>query len=566
LSAAARAEPQDKEDDMATTYEIHPAIGITRLAPGAAYFFAAEPDCQPADYDHGQSLANIRRAAPRDADGTLLTTYREQGELKRQAVRFRVFEVERDAAHAVTACRELHEPQATITWTVKIANRKGAARRFAGGGRRNAGKPESKLVIGPAEEQVTGVSRTRPPLAGQFKGKDVTLGNIATDDAGRLIVIADPGPSGAVPGTSALSEDTFADNDGWYDRTGDGPVTATIDFKNGRPAKLVDKPAWVIIAPFDFAPGIDSFVTLYDVARQAAVDRGWLTLPAPGTTDYPRNVLPILQRTRGYRWVNSWALQGENQGRHTSWRDAPTRDKIATPNDPDGRKWRLALLAHLRLPEGYTETTPRPKRQVLMPRLYGNDYAEDGDPDKVLALTHVQYRHFENWANDAFVNTNAPFEEFLGPALTRLALEACSGGPFWPGLEASRVMTDGAIYSEPFRFDPARLQPGDITAGLAVPWQADFYLCQMDGDNMWWPATHPDKVFREHPPKNPVDQQAEEMAHWDQGIADMQAMVKKWHRLGVVKRVEVDPAVAGADLGDENPPKRYAFIELERKL
>jgi hypothetical protein len=38
-------------------------------------------------------------------------------------------------------------------------------------------------------------------------------------------------------------------------------------------------PAWVIVGPPDFAPPIVNFVTLYDVARDAAVEQGWLRLP-----------------------------------------------------------------------------------------------------------------------------------------------------------------------------------------------------------------------------------------------------------------------------------------------
>jgi hypothetical protein len=37
---------------------------------------------------------------------------------------------------------------------------------------------------------------------------------------------------------------------------------------------MVPQPSWVVVAPPDFAPGIDSIVTLYDIALQCASTRG----------------------------------------------------------------------------------------------------------------------------------------------------------------------------------------------------------------------------------------------------------------------------------------------------
>ncbi len=51
------------------------------------------------------------------------------------------------------------------------------------------------------------------------------LGELKTDEAGRLIVLGGHGKTGSVPGAKIT---TFANNDGWHDDTADGPVTATV--------------------------------------------------------------------------------------------------------------------------------------------------------------------------------------------------------------------------------------------------------------------------------------------------------------------------------------------------
>ena len=42
------------------------------------------------------------------------------------------------------------------------------------------------------------------------------------------------------------------------------------------PPHVVEHPAWVVVAPPDFAPAIDGIVTLYDLLREVAVKRGWI--------------------------------------------------------------------------------------------------------------------------------------------------------------------------------------------------------------------------------------------------------------------------------------------------
>jgi hypothetical protein len=347
--------------------------------------------------------------------------------------------------------------------------------------------------------------------------------------------------------------------------------------------------AWAVVAPFDFAPDIDSFITLYDVCRQAWADRQAAASPAPGDTFFQTDVLPLLKRVRGYRWVNGPTIRAETQDRHTSWREREA--DLGDPESQDGALFRRMLLAHIPDPDGKDTG----KRQVLMPRLHG--YDPDGDrairrtagADEVLHLTRIQYAHLRNWAGNQFHKGARAEVECLAAALDRIALQACSGGAFYPGMEVPGLARKPEVYSAPFRVrpwlendtpkDPSDvapvengLAPGQLTEGLAVPWQADFWACQMERDAAWWPATRPDHVFTAQPQK-PLDSQSEEVYRWDEGLSDYDDMVEQWHRLGVVKRRDFQPNEFQTD--KDHDPRRtaeqdpvtqrfYYFAEEER--
>ena len=69
-------------------------------------------------------------------------------------------------------------------------------------------------------------------------------------------------------------------------------------------------------------------------------------------------------------------------------------------------------------------------------------------------------------------------------ALTRAALEACIGGPFFPGIECTYLAAQPQTYEQPFRIQQT-FPPGYLTERMALPWQADFLACakeQFGGD------------------------------------------------------------------------------------
>src|SRR5207245_2133743 len=98
---------------------------------------------------------------------------------------------------------------------------------------------------------------------GRFLGVTVPLGEARTDPDGRLLVVGGFGRSDGPAGDLL----TFSNNDNWFDDVSDGPVTASLELSDTG-ERVQAEPAWVIVAPPDFAPQVVNFVTLYDVAFQ----------------------------------------------------------------------------------------------------------------------------------------------------------------------------------------------------------------------------------------------------------------------------------------------------------
>jgi CubicO group peptidase (beta-lactamase class C family) len=107
-------------------------------------------------------------------------------------------------------------------------------------------------------------------------------------------------------------------------------------------------------------------------------------------------------------------------------------------------------------------------------------------------------------------------------------------------------MADPTTYSSAFCVDPKAPGPGQLTAGNAVPWQADFLACSVDAQPQlgWWPAQRPYQVFTK--PDGTTTQ------FWHRGVTGFSGMVDEWHRLGVVVETR-------------RPDGTRAFVESERR-
>ena len=113
---------------MAIVYKIHPAIGVARVGNHPDAFFVGP---------EAPGSAGVEITA--DGTETPIARYKEQGRVKRQAARFRVFRFQQDASGALELIGEVTADEARIEWRVDLVNRKAALDRspgqFLGGGR-----------------------------------------------------------------------------------------------------------------------------------------------------------------------------------------------------------------------------------------------------------------------------------------------------------------------------------------------------------------------------------------------------------------------------------------------
>jgi hypothetical protein len=533
---------------MSTTYEIHPAIGIARVGSSRSttddgFFLGPEPGVSPP--------AKYRDSA---------------GDLKRQAARFRIFECERDDQKKLLKATELTlDLVDKMTWTVHLVNRKGTARRQYGSGPgfRNHFKSDPvadrDFIIDPGARSVSEPGIRELFDTGKFRSTTVPLGEIVMEDNGRLRVLGGFGHSGSDLRQPRLDDlrGHCVDNRQWYDDTSDGPVSVRAELKDGT---VVESTAWIIVGPPDFAPGIKNFVTLYDLIFDLAVSRQILAGPAdpPNHPSFTRHIQPILARALGYRWVNRAASQGyEGDRAHGHGPGAPGAfsefwKKLADPSSA-ASDLRMSLFKRLRSPDRNAEKANL-QPLAFMPRLR-NVQRGGRNPDDVLPLPAAQYRVMQAWGKGDFINDlgQAISNDLLPDALDQMALDACVGGALDPGVEAGGfVLRNPERYldGEPFRLSPAAVKPGEVTLYNAVPWQADFMVCQweeLEGPWPrrlgWWPAQRPDDVY--------TGVGDTEMVSWVRGLGtDFQDMVDKWDRLGIV----VDRGASGSPF----------FIEVER--
>ena len=490
------------------TIKIHPAIGIARLGNSPTGFFI------------GPEKPGVH-ARPQGG-------YKDsQHRIKRQAARFRLFGYDKKGK----LVKEITSADARIEWTVHLANSKGAWKRFEGLNAntplRNAGVVDrSTLTIDPGPRSVIGSNETATFESGKFLGALVPLGEIRTDSKSRLLVLGGFGHS-ASPTNKPLT--TFANNDAWHDDVSDGPVSATVTFKQGGQT-FTAIGSWVIVGAPKFAPQLDNVITLYDVLLQVAVDK--LGVKPPVRPSFTKDIYPLLQRAIKMRWVSGMVAHPmshadmkhpaheEHHGKVVGPAHATLPAVIPPPGSAAARK---AIFDKLRDPSLPGEEV---SGESDMPMIHSDFYPADSSEP----LTRLQYEAMKKWMNGNFINdwSGPPAAStIITPAgLDRAGLESCVGGAFYPGIEGSWLLRDTYTYLEPFRLDPTNLKPGDITKQMAVPWQADYNDCAQEGELAWWPAQRPDDVFPEAGgPQVP----------WTRGIVkDMSDMVQKWHRLGFV--------------------------------
>lgn len=520
--------------------EIHPSIGIARVGDSPDGFFL------------GSESPGIA-ARP---DGGFKDSL---GRVKRQAARFRVFGYDRDG----NVLGEITSAEAQITWTAELANAKGEWFEFAGRSqqstadsrRRNRhvdpadATARARLVVRPGPRSVTGPSQSGEDArfdTGTFLGTPVPLGELRTDEAGRLLLLGGFGKSFSAKPANPVHH--YANNDHWSDDTSDGPVHASVSLgPEGRQVPVTS--AWCMVAPPDYARTVASMITLYDVALEVARTSGGL--PTPPEVSFTRDIYPMLARPVEFAWVNEVARTRHGDRARNFF--APARLAKLASNAAADAPARRAVFRRLRTPGAMDVSQAN---EGFMPILAADGDPREGEPQTWLALLPGQYERMRRWADGDFVADWAgrvpdpvPFD-LLPPAeqphaLVRAALESACGGGFFPGIEMTFIADEPATWSAPFRLRED-LKAGDVTKYMAVPWQADFYACRTH----WWPAARPDEVLPESELDAFLTGAAGAFQEWDRGLGDgkdavgMNEMVKKWSTLGfIVDRLAPDGSV-----------------------
>lgn len=486
---------------MPKILSIYPGIGIARLGDSQSDFFLAPevPGAGPLELTADDRVTPI--TAQRDGDGRL----------RRQGVRFRVLEVETDAAGTVVGTREITAADAQIEWHVEIAHEKAAAGRFISETnpesttKRNPGVAGDQLIIRPTCPPIAGADQTVTASSpGRFKASDVYLGELRTDHQGRLIVLGGLGVSASVPEGQPIGDEAnttnnnFANNEGWHDDVSDGPVSATVTFPGEAPVRIED--GWVIVAPPDFAPYTRGLSTMYDIAFDAAVRRGWLSVPA--NPSFKRDILPILKAISDYRFVSDFPFW-ENFPRDWLALGSIANQTLREQTRSDMESIEDILVAHFTFTASQNE---------VLDKWVSGDFLEDLDsPEPPLAITP--------------------------DGLQRAALEHGVGGGFFPGIEAGILITYRELYGAPFRIRRDSFQRGTrtyqpraglLTRNMACPWQADFWECKYQGpESIWWPAQRPLHV-RVNGGGGTVSEE------WDRGVGDHRELCERVLRLGFV--------------------------------
>jgi hypothetical protein len=533
---------------------IHPAIGVARIGNSNQFFIGPEFPGIPGNWDStAQAFGRFRD---------------DQGKILRQAARFRIFQFD-DAGNPIGEVTLGNGME--VEWLVHVANRKASFFTFNGQSGaessppfaarakrppdaiekqdRGRGEPERKnlrnadvadrrsLEIDPGEVSISApgsVDLVDSATAAPIK----LLGQLQMQSDGKLLILGGFGNT-AFMGTKTPPIDEYASNDGWFDDMCDGVVQAEVTFPDGH--KEVAAPAWVIVGPPKFAPGIRNVVSLYDtiwdlavrlklscqpvndpvlqdlVAQQQAWQEATDDFASTYQPSFVDHIYPLLSRALAARDAHEPPV-----GRSDYHGTLPDWPRLSQRNEDQMRQ---AVFKRIRNPNS------NELDRIGMPRGLGDDYTsldafENGDPTPpsaraFLSVTKVQYALLKAWAEGrfkedwAFGNVRFAPIPALGPitphGLDCAALENCVGGPFYPGIEVSWLIRQPEIYAGAFRlkappFDlgPIRFQAGFFSQQMALPWQADFYDCHKEDHTtndaqerviyMWWTAQRPDDI------------------------------------------------------------------------
>ncbi|MFA0964550.1 LodA/GoxA family CTQ-dependent oxidase [Roseivirga sp. BDSF3-8] len=537
---------QPSEEPVALTAEqkeriaylrIHPGIGVMRVGDSATEYYIGPETKNPPLTEFG---------ATRD----------EGGSIKRQAARFRVYGYDKDG-NVVAEVQQTKGVQ--IKWNVHLASRKAAWYEFNAamdlpetkdmtvplrnpdvkGGGRNA------LVIDAGEKIIsgTGSKDSSYQMSGTFQGTSVMLGELRTDEVGRLLVLPGHGISASPsnqPVYNPAKPSSFNNASGWYDDIADGPVRAQVSIDD---MDYDADPAWVISAPPNYGPDLVGWRTMNDLMQSVYIQAGMMELPK--RIYFQRDVRPILERLNELQWVNKGFLSMFGAGAPMNFSDVALMKKLShcpesqTYPDPY-MELRRTVYNSFRPAKSTTYT------QGAWPWIYGDAYGVDNATPQPYSNNLLQLPPYydyilSEWVKGNFVNDYEPqaparqaFEQVplqqQPDMLDQSAMHFCLADAFHPGCELTWPMRHASMYRAPYRirmreegkdeasYGPTLDQhtvlqvggplyeqgPGDLTKWMALPWQGDTAYCRSGYDMeydpylpTYWPARVPNQVLTE---------------------------------------------------------------------
>ena len=319
---------------MPTTYRIHPGLGIARLgnSPDAFCISPEKPAALPLDCDEqGNPLLS-----PDGMTELTIKTFKDtEGRIKRQAARFQVwaYDDETPSGRPLKLGDQIEGggnsgTLVNIEWRVYLANKKASWYEFDQLRGEHGYSPDhplrnaaitnenerQRLIIDPGPRTVDHQTQRTAQFSrdgGDFYATTFppalqpnnieTLGDLLTDDTGRLLVLGGHGNSGSYlfDNFGQPRIDTYANNDGWFDDTSDGSVMARLVMFSSLVQRIryidVEYPAWVVAAYPAYVPEILDIVTMDDVVEDLSIrqfaERTDL-YGAAGTFDSPQCIAP----------------------------------------------------------------------------------------------------------------------------------------------------------------------------------------------------------------------------------------------------------------------------------
>ncbi len=356
--------------------------------------------------------------------------------------------------------------------------------------------------------------------------------------------------------------------------------------------------------------------------NNVAMDAGWAEPPKPPLS-FRKYIYPFFRRFALLNWVSGahhlkagWLAVGD-------FADAAMITRLSDPS-PANAPFRKSILALLRDPNS------EEVQQFKLPYMLGDGVNYADSPLRWFHIPKQQYAMLQLWADGAFVNDlGQPSDQEITSfeqiplseqteALTRAALEPCSGGAFHPGVEVTWPVRHKELYRSFCRIalasdrtpdliqDLGRLLTPEVAfhgfnghrrrldrkcraislAGWGCPGNAMRSGCQhvvFANDfpaATWWPALLPVDVLPEAfyrivmDPKEPAEERMrffESRVTWSRGAAGigyhaeasytdgLERMISVWSRMGFVVR---RPGPADANRPPDIPPVLY--VEVDR--